>query len=320
MCRPFNKFQTEWFMEDELLSKLKEEILCKAKVVDLRGWGESTLDTRIIDLARFLRNNNVKTIIYTNLNTQNPRFWKEFAGAGVEIAISIETANEAHYSEIRRGGQLGYMRKNLRAIMEACSDDNTLLRPFFNVVVSESTLRELKGLVEFASQEKIERIELNPISIANGEGHDIIGFTKEITSEERVFFRELLNESERKNVRIEIAANLYNENNALRRTCSHPWDYLCIGSNGDIIFCDHLIHNENGVVGNLANGSFWEIWNGKLYKTIRKCHYYTDFGYLNTKGLECEWCYLNRYGNKEYLVGGSGRPIALSEYMKINNI
>lgn len=44
MCRPYNLFKNEWFMSDEVLGRVSEQLFGNVEVVDLRGFGESTLD------------------------------------------------------------------------------------------------------------------------------------------------------------------------------------------------------------------------------------------------------------------------------------
>ena len=48
MCRPHKMINENWFMSDELLELSLSLAERYAKVADLSGWGEASLDSRLI--------------------------------------------------------------------------------------------------------------------------------------------------------------------------------------------------------------------------------------------------------------------------------
>lgn len=163
MCRPYNLYRNDWVMSEKTLLKIKQQLLPYVEVIDLRGFGESSMDKRLVDLAKEFNLNGVKTRLYTNLCTQTKEYWKNLINTNISLAISIETSDPIKYSKIRRGGNFKVMRDNLISIMDTSPE--TI--PYFSVVLSNNNYKDIIGLIDFASEVGIKLIELNPISKSN---------------------------------------------------------------------------------------------------------------------------------------------------------
>lgn len=318
MCRPHVMTNKDWFMSNELLDKVCEIAETYAKVVDLRGWGESTLDNRLIEVARRFQNKAIHTRIYTNMNARDTEYWVNLAKTGIEMAISIEAGEESLYSKLRRGGNLLTVKNHLKAIVEAKKEYDAINVPYFSVVVSENNIDHLLSLVTLASETGVTTIELNPISCRDEDepsgrrtglrSSDFVNATLKL--------RELLSYARSKGITVELAANLFSENRNRLYSCIHPWKYCCICYDGSITFCDHLLHHKGAIMGNLYDSEFEDIWFGDEYMELRKNHSAGLFSMYTQRGIECEWCYKNRYGNSEWLIDTSTKPILLEEYLE----
>lgn len=318
MCRPYNWFRSDWFMKDEVLEKVKTDLFPYVSMVDLRGFGESTLDSRLIPLANMLKEKNVQTMIFTNMCTQDENYWKELIRTNINIAISIETANPQKYAQIRRGGNFSRMKSNLQSAVNEAAGNNT---PYFTVVLSDENLYDIKELVNFAAECGVNKIQLNPISKMNSQnpyGICDYGFTKLSKNDVRKEF-EIINElAEKNNIIIEIAANLFNENNVHKDKCLHPWSYVFIKYDGSVGFCDHLARVDASLNGNIMEQSFMDIWNGDEYQHLRKAHLSSNYDLLEKQGIECRWCEKNRYGNCESFIDARFTAIDLKRYCDYN--
>lgn len=318
MCRPYNWFRSDWFMKDEVLNKVKKELFPYVEMVDLRGFGESTLDNRLINLANELKENSVKTMIFTNMNAQEENYWKELIKTGINIAVSIETANPVKYEGIRRGGNFERLKKNLLSAVEEASDINV---PYFTVVLSDSNLHDIRGLVDFAKECGVNKIQLNPISKENPKdpyGICTYGFNKISKEEAEKEFEQVLESAYKKNITIEVAANLFNENNIIKPKCLHPWSYVFVKYDGEVGFCDHLARVDASLKGSLLDCDFMDIWNGLKYQNLRKAHLEHNYEEVEKQGIECRWCEKNRYGNCENIIDNNFNAIDLSEYFNLN--
>ncbi len=317
MCRPHVMQDESWSMPDQLLEKAAYLVEKYAKVVDLRGWGESTLDDRLIPLALRFQRKCIQTRLYTNMNARNNQFWTDLAGTGIIMAVSIESGIEENYSKLRRGGDLTQVKSHIEAIVTESKNNSDVRLPYFTVVISENNLDDLSFLVDLAFSLGLREIEINPISCADSScpsgrrtGLRRKDFEKAV---DKLSEMDLL--ARDRNIDVTVAANLFSENTAPQNTCIHPWKYCCICTDGNVTFCDHLLHHGRAIMGNLNEQSFDEIWFGPAYEKLRKSHMHTDFTDFTKKGIECEWCYRNRYGNSEWMVEPGIRPIHLHEYL-----
>lgn len=314
MCRPHKMINENWFMSDELLELSLSLAERYAKVADLRGWGESSLDSRLIPTALRLFKKGIEVRIYTNMCANDCAYWSRAAKTGMTPAISIETGIPSHYSALRRGGELDVMLQHLEAFLKHTIGQ----QPYFTTVISEDNIDDLDSLVKLASEYGIKEIELNPISKADkatpsGRRTGLRACDTEHAIECLTEMSEITSQC---GVSVKVAANLFSEYSLPPRTCIHPWKYFCICYNGDVTFCDHLLHHKAAVMGNLLSQSFEEIWFGNDYEKLRCMHEAAVFDEMNLKGIECEWCCQNRYGNSEYLVKTGIAPIELDDYLK----
>lgn len=312
MCRPYNLFKNEWFMSDEVLGRVSEQLFGNVEVVDLRGFGESTLDSRLLNIASDLEKQGVRTYLFSNLCTQNLEFWKKLGQTGTKVAISIETADKEKYRKIRRGGDIRVFKKNVISLVQ-----NAINRPYFSVVVSDWNFADLVKLVFFAKECGICKIQLNPISYNKSE--ELLsryGLNKYNFEEVYVILQKLQECAIENGVQIEIAANLCNENNVIKKKCLHPWSYVFVKYDGSVGFCDHLARVEDSIIGNIMEKDFMDIWNSPKFIHLRKIHCFKEFDELTNKGIECAWCEKNRYANCENEIEPQIYPLSLKKYIR----
>lgn len=314
MCRQEVMEDKSWFMEDGILEKALAAAEKYAKVVDLRRWGESTLDDRLIPIALRLKEKGIKTRLYSNFNARDEQYYRELAGTGIEIAISIESGNGEKYRRLRRGGELQKVERHLEAFIDECRKEGLPNLPYFTTVVSDDNLDELDSLVELAAKHGIGRIELNPIQTREG-GRSFARIGNTEREAAMASLKRLASMAEDKGVAVLTAATLFNEYSVPLFECIHPRRYCVIEMDGTVNFCDHARKCPESSMGNLKDMSLEEIWNGDRFKEIRLKHQHFDFADLKAAGIECNWCVRNRYGNSEYLVEPGIEPIPLKEYL-----
>lgn len=312
MCRPYNLYKNEWFMSDKVLERVSDQLFSYVEVVDLRGFGESTLDPRLLQIASDLENQGVSTYLFSNMCTQDATYWKTLGKIGTKVAISIETANKEKYRKIRRGGELHVFKKNVISLVE-----NAINKPYFSVVVSDSNFSDLIDLVFFSKECGISKIQLNPISYNKpGEIQTHYGLNIFECKQVCKILEELQVNASENGVEIEIAANLCNENNVKKKKCLHPWSYVFVKYDGSIGFCDHLARVDEAILGNIMEQDFMEIWNNDEYIRLRRNHCNANFEELINNGIECDWCKKNRYANCENEIESEIKPLALTDYIK----
>lgn len=311
MCRPYCGYKNEWFMEDKVVDRVFEQLIKNVDVVDLRGFGESTLDPRLLSMADRIEKEGIQTFLFSNLCAQSSNFWKELGRIGTKVAVSIETANNEKYRMIRRGGELKVLKENVTALAQ-----NAVREPYFSVVYADNNLEDMKALALFAKECGISKIQLNPISYSKpNDNQSYYGFRNATVENVYAMLSDLQDFSIKEGVNFEVAANLCNENNVKQRCCLHPWSYVFVRYDGSVGFCDHLARVEDSLMGNIMENDFMAIWNNETYVQLRKRHRDNDFRILTNQGIECEWCSLNRYANCEQVIEPDIKPMELGDYV-----
>ena len=314
MCRGDDIPEHDHGMKDDILRKALDIVIKYAKVVDLRLWGESTLDDRLLELAGFLHDKGIMTRLYTNLNARYADYYRQLARTGIMLAISLESGIAENYKRLRVGGSLERLESNLEAFVETCHREELVNIPYFSVVVSEHNMSDFCSIVELASKHGIHEIELNPISCFE-KGKHRTGFRAADRDAAVKALSEMEIMSERCGITVTVAATLFSENSVPVHRCIHPWKYCVIGIDGRIRYCDHIGKKIRGIMGDLNENSFEDIWNSEQYRTVRRQHRKYDFTGLKKEGMDCGWCARNRYGNSEWLVEPGIEAIVLKDYL-----
>lgn len=310
-CRPKILSSKEMDMADEVLDKVEHQLFPTAEVIDFRGWGESTLDDRLMMLINRWENKGKELFIYTNCQTRTPEYWQELFQHNINIAISLRAANKYSYESFMRGASYEKLILHLKKI------------PFNNkvvltVVVDDDNINELIRIVELAARYNIKTVHLNPLVQRKfQEDYPTFG----VTEDNRKLLLDTLScveeKSKRYNIEVKVCADLLSGDKYDLKRCIHPWSYVYISYNGNIGFCDHLMCVDDAVMGNIKN-EFSSIWNNLKYQELRKKHLGIDVNNMFGDRIECKWCYKNRYGNWEYLLEPDKSAYDISEYLRSN--
>jgi radical SAM protein with 4Fe4S-binding SPASM domain len=296
MCRSAGPYRRERNMSQELFIRIAEELFPHALMVDLRGWGESTI-------LKSFRSYVDQTIAYgcrlrivTNLTVTNDDLWRHLVRANCTIAISFDAADPATFATLRRGAKLDRIVRNLSVLVDECarlgrSTDGIYL----NVVVQSAALAQIHEIVRIAGRAGLRRVHLNPVSLPVAHPGHLSRWTGQLPP----MLARVQETADELGVEVVIGAAL-DDSLALpaytRKRCTHPWMYCYVNYRGEVGFCDHLIGNPKRqyLLGDLATQSFQDIWNGAAYQQLRREHGQWQFG-LDPRFEECNWCYRNRY-------------------------
>lgn len=298
MCRPRLLAGPQYVMPHHLLQKIREQLFPFVETVDLRGSGESTLDTRLLPLTRELIEMGVNVNLYSNLTTKNPEFWEELGALHIQVAISLDAVSSKLLSVLRGGAHIQKIIKNLEGFSRGRRRSRST--SLISAVVSDGNLQELSLLVELAARFEIPVVRLNPITLPQPDGlFPRIGVSPRLRSALREQLERARIRAQELGVHLHLAATLDNSGEGGFSHCLHPWSYCVIEYDGAIVFCDHLVANERAQMGNLIHGSFMDVWNGESYRMLRTEHRNKQFSRLDGLGLECSWCHKNRFADCE---------------------
>lgn len=296
MCRATSGYQVGLNMSDKIFDKIAEELFPSASLVDLRGWGESTIlpnfegrITRTVAAGPKLR-------LVTNALAVSPNLWSNLMDSGAVVAVSVDAATAGTMKSLGRGSFDKLIRSLESAVVARdASKGRGCLQ--FNTVVSSTNLSELELIVELASRFGVSRITMFPVVAPRKSPLHLHHRKAEIPNQVKV----LSATANRIGVEVRFGASLHEElvvPEALPKQCSHLWEYCYIDYSGKVGYCDHLIGHSGLMIGDLLTSTFDEIWNGTQLQELRGLHSASqngENGELSTKYPHCAWCYVRRY-------------------------
>lgn len=295
MCRSAGSFDRTKNMDRKLFEAVAAELFPTAELVDLRGWGESTILRQFSEYVETTLDYGCRIRLVTNLTVSNESLWRRLVRAGSLIAVSLDTADEAVLNQLRRGAKLPVILRNLEILADetrAAGADPANIH--LNVVVQAAALDGLHEIVRLAARLGFG-IQMNPVTLDESDPDDLRHHYPAVAEA----LARTAAEAKRLNVDARLGSSLAEMWAAPEHAgtlCTHPWMYCYVNYRGQVGFCDHLIGEPDRgyLLGDLTAEHFDAIWNGAAYRDLRSQHGRWQEGIGERFGA-CNWCYRNRY-------------------------
>jgi len=298
-CRSATAFRPDWNMTDAIFDQIADELFGTALLVDLRGWGESTIVKGFPRAADRVLDSGARLRLVTNGQVNLPRVWDRMMATGSALVLSCDAASPELFSTLRTGGTLERLTTTATeavALRERHGAHEDLLSLY--VVVSRPNLGELAGIIELAARLAVRQVTFGPIQIGLDHPwnlrHDLDGV------------RQALDRATERAVQLDVHLQLASSmdvaltlDDGLTSPCTHPWAYAYISHAGRVGFCDHLIGMEKYTFGSLKDTTFEQIWNSPGFQDLRERHARQALG---EQFSACKWCYKQRYVDFEHLT------------------
>jgi radical SAM protein with 4Fe4S-binding SPASM domain len=295
MCRSASRFDPSRNLSQELFDRVAEELFPTAEIVDLRGWGESTILKRFPRFVDQTLDYGCRIRLVTNLTVSNEPMWRRLVRSGALISVSFDAGEKETFGKVRRGADLDVVLRNLEILVDEANVSGVGTGNIhLNVIVQPASMFELTTIARHAARLGI-RMHLNPIILDAGDPDRLMYHRADVVRA----LGELAAVAEDNDVDVQINAALdtiWTDDEMADKTCTHPWMYLYVNYRGDVGFCDHLIGSPaaHHLVGDLNTSTFREIWNNEEYRSLRAQHG-AGREHIDEKYGECRWCYRNRY-------------------------
>ena len=310
MCRSSTLSIKGRSMPMALFEKIADTVFDTARMIDLRGWGESLLlpyvDTCIARAAA----SGAEVRFVTNLAMKAPPV-DVLADAACHVAVSVDTVDPALYAVLRKGGRFERLRDNLAALTERyhrerCPADRIVL----TTTVTAPGLPGLADIADFAAAMGIGEIRLFEVFAAPGSFLSLVGREAEADAA----LAALAERARAVSVRVVVGSRLGTMplRDKGEAACLHPWSYALFAHDGGVGFCDHLNgpEGEDYILGSLHETEFEAIWNGPDWRRLRGEH----VGQRRREAPhfhECAWCYDHRLVDFEDRFAPEFRPTLL---------
>jgi len=265
---PEYQYETKWF-QIELLPKLAE-LLPLARRCFLSGGGEPFLHPRFFEIVAAVKSAGAEAIFNSNGTLlDEARALRLIELQADCVSFSVDGSSAETYQAIRRGADFEQVCANI-ARLSRLKQKRGSERPFLNLqfTLQDRNLNDLGGLVELARRLGIHHVVVEPLT-------PVFNFN----SEYRAYYqahavppaaaaprlRQIQPEAERAGILL-TSHYLDQEQPRTARPCVEPWLTFGVRVNGEVFACC----GAPLLMGNLAEQSWQEIWNGEAYRNLRR--------------------------------------------------
>jgi MoaA/NifB/PqqE/SkfB family radical SAM enzyme len=304
MCRSADRYEPSRNMTFELYERIAAELFPYAELVDLRGWGESTILPQFTRYAAIASSYKCQLRLVTNLSVPNPELLRSLVDLDFLVAVSFDASTPETFERLRAGANFGRTVANLRFLVEyARARGKPADNVHLNVIVQRDNLDEIVGIVELASDIGIRNVSLGPIKTAAADPNRLDHHPERV----REMLAQLHARARELGVTVQLTSSLGEAlalEKGIAKRCIHPWMYAYINYRGQVGFCDHLIgpRRTKYLYGDLMDQSFQEIWNNDRFQSLRARHNGWEEGLGREFDDSCNWCYRNRYIDFEPII------------------
>jgi len=268
----------------DISQKLLEITYILAEVANLihsYGLGEALIRKDIVEIVGNYKLKGAFVSIVTNGMLLKEDISRGFVEKSLDsLALSIDSANEKIFKDIRRGADLNIIKKNIKVLNEIKKSKNKNKPDLaMNVVIQKSNFYELADIIRLAKELGIYYVTFSPITT-----HEHISEIQDeaITPETldwQGVLKRCFQEGERNNITIN-AERLYCILNGLfpedfykdKVPCPEPFRFFGIRANGDVYPCCNWDVNSplENIEGIDSVGDIIKIWRSERWKELRE--------------------------------------------------
>lgn len=299
MCRSGMMKDRSLDMSEAVLRRIEEDLLPTARVVDLRGWGESLLRRDFMPIVERFAQPGVQLRVLSNGTVRKPDVWRQLMRLGAWVGISVDATENALLNELR-GCNIEPIEQSLKSLVHWRDVyGNAPGNVYLTVTVSSRSLGNLEELLRWAHDLGVGRVHMIPIACWPSDPKHLEHAEPSIPP----IFERLRKQANSYGITLQLGSamttNLVLQDRLLDR-CIHPWMYAYLTYAGDVGFCDHLIGRDDLTSGNILEKPFEEIWNSQPLVSLRATHLAKreDHAYHE----HCSWCFRNRYADFEHEI------------------
>ncbi|WP_255720715.1 radical SAM protein [Frankia sp. CiP3] len=293
MCRSSSDSFRGMNMPRDILLEIAEELFPSAALVDLRGWGESTLLRDFGWNVEKALSYGTRLRLVTNALSLRPSDARLLFDGEAMVVVSVDAVSQEAASVLRRGSvRRLYSQLRMLADTRAAAGRGRL---FFNTVLSAANVRELSEIVAVAGSAGAERMTLFPVVADRDNPLHLSQVPPDL------LVRSLIEAAERARqagLELRLGASLTEDlapDVPGMTRCTHPWSVVYIDYRGGVGYCDHLIGHDSQIFAELSPDiGVLDIWNGPGFQALRRRH--AAVRVSGTEGLlrHCAWCYVRR--------------------------
>ena len=249
-------FCTNRFVKERHILRLKDiknlkEIIDKAELVDITGWGEVTTHPEFKEIILFLTNLNKQFTITTNGSLLNNELIGLLRNSPMKhINISLNSLNRETYKKL--SGGFDNLNKVLINI-DLLAQEPRNYEVYVSFVMNNYNLNEVENIRKFGKEKdvNITLFDLTPT---------IKNYEKELKIEDTPKNRKRLSSNFFDNRNI-------NKKASIMKGCRWVYDKIFIRWDGVVTPCCWCLEE----MGDITKQNWKDVWDGKKYKDLRNC-------------------------------------------------
>jgi radical SAM protein with 4Fe4S-binding SPASM domain len=251
-------------MAFETFTKILDEVGDYIFTLLFWGWGEPFLNPRAFEMIAYAKAKGVKVISSTNGHLfAREEFANRLVRSGIDsIIFAIDGVTQANYERFRQGGNLDTALKGIRTVAarkKALGSTTPLINFRFIVMAqNEAEIPLVKQLAPSLGADALTFKTLNP------DNKDLYSpLSSEVTG--GIAFVPRAQHYRR------FRTGALGESRVRRRRnpCKHLWTNPVVHWDGTVVPCCYD-PCERYPLGNFKDRSFWEIWDGVTYRSLRR--------------------------------------------------
>jgi radical SAM protein with 4Fe4S-binding SPASM domain len=240
MC-PHSKLKIkEGFMDWDLFLKIVDDVSLynPDAFIQLFYVGESLLHPRILEMIRYLKQNNLRIHLATNATVLNEKMAYGLINAGLDfITFSFDGVNKETYESIRIGANYESVLENILRFLRIKDEEKANIHTAVEIIEINATKDEIPVFVNRFDGLPVDEIRVKPFLSWAG----TVGYNK-------------------------MAVKTPGKPNY---PCNRPWRMLAITWDGLFLPCC-VDAEKKCIMGDAHSDSIEDIWNGEKIQELRK--------------------------------------------------
>src|SRR5829696_5785158 len=284
--RTFVELEPPADMSWELFTSIVDQVPNLQRAV-LHGIGEPMLVKNLPRMVRYLKERGTYVLFNTNGTVLNQKNGRALIDAGLdELRVSLDAANAKTYLAVRGVDFFNRILKNVRAfreLQEREGHDKPRVSAWLTGL--KETIAELPAFVKLAAEIGVKEIYLQRLVYFE---NDAIGLARpdqalyeQMTREESTYLEEATAMALALGVTFSASGAASEPGMSLKRKsdqapwslCRRPWSVMYFTANGRALPCCIAPFAQRGyenyTLGNAAQQTLRDIWNGQAYASFR---------------------------------------------------
>lgn len=246
----------------KLVSEVKNNGLEYCRFVRYMGGGEPLLHPNIIEYITDMSAIGMRTMVTTNGHLLTSYMSRELIKAGVTaIEVTVDAYKPTTYDKVCSGGPLSEVQQGIRHLIDARRVENTSTKIIASFLTQEENEGEEQVFKAFWDKQDVSEVLIKQPATFTGldQGDDQL---------------------------------LWEQSSDDRSPCLYPWERVMLTPDGALHFCPVHVDGDT-IMGNYADASIKEYWEGPVMQALRQAHMENDFSCHGKCGQCPDWFFAN---------------------------